>query len=184
MDAVRIPDRIGRILGSDDHLQLVRTLGDQVLGDLDELLPGVLREAERHVGRNLVASTTEQSPDGLVVVLPREVPESDIDRAHGRTPDAGLVAGVQFGPELALDPDRFAGIGADQDGRDFAVHVLPDTLHVEVSRLAVAGVVGVGFDGDEDDRYLDRPVEERRFDRHCVGRCFDGCDLHRWAPTS
>ena len=87
--------RVGVDLGilridGDDHLEPLLALGDQLLGDFDQLILGVLLEAEGDVGLHRILRAAEQTPHRFFVMFALDVPERDVDGAHRRAPHAGL----------------------------------------------------------------------------------------------
>ncbi len=171
-------------IDGDDHLEALLTLGDKLLGDLDQLFYGVLLQTEGDVGLHRILRAAEQAPNRFLIIFSFDVPERDVDGAHRRAPHAGLPARIELFVELVPDALGFERIFAAQKGREFAID---EFLHAEALRAAretVAGHSLVGFDAGKQDRGDDFFFEQRHFNRHPVQRGFDVGNLQNPPPIS
>ena len=157
-------------IDGDDHLQTLLALGDQLLGDLDQLFFLVLLEPKGDVGLHRILRAAEQAPDRFFVMLALDVPQRDVDGAHRRAPHAGLHAGVELFQQVVPDSLGLQRILAAQERRDFAVDEFLHAEPLSTASQAVAGDAHVGFDAGENDRRDDFFLEQRHLHRHPVDR--------------
>ena len=91
-------------------------------------------EAESDVGGYRILRAAQQAPDGFAIMFSLEIPERDIDGAHGRAPHAGLGARIELAPKLIPDTFGLERILAAQKRRRFPVDKFANSETLRATR--------------------------------------------------
>ena len=157
----------------DDHLEPCLALGDELFRDFDQLFLGILFETEGDVSLHRILRAAEQTPDRFFIVLAFDIPERDVDGAHGGAPHAGLGARVELLIKLIPDALSLERILPAQERGQLTIDEFAHAEPLRAAREAVACYAEIGFDGGKQNRRDNLFFQQRHIDRHAMQRRFD-----------
>src|SRR4030095_14654134 len=149
----------------DDRLEPCLALSDELFRDFDQLFLGILFEAEGDISWHRILRAAEQAPDRLLIVFALDVPERDVDGAHGGAPHAGLGARVELLIKLTPDALSLERILPAQERGQLTIDEFAHAEPLSAARETVARYAEIGFDGGKQNRRDDLFFQQRDIDR-------------------